>query len=634
MIDILNLVYIMIFIPLALSLSLGILKIMRFKFPQYGVFISSLVVSVLTFAISILLLNYAITYQSYPLENNYPICVIQNIPLYFGIYADSLASVFTVFTSLIFIIANIFSYRYLLQNRQGFERFYIYLNLLQFSLFCHFTSSNLIQSVAFLILLSLIDYLFSNFYFQKPVSQENSRKVYEINIFGDFLLLVASISFLYFSTLAPDTINIPTLGFNNINSLGLYSFASLNPIIFVVICMLFVSGALIKSAQFPFSPKVYLASEAPNPAFSIISNPITLATGCFLLLRLYPILNLAPLTFEILKIFGIITAILCTLIAAKENNIKKICSWAAISQIGISVCLLGFKLNEIAVLWILCSYFGIGLISYTLDSVCYSTGSQENIKFLGGLREKLPFSAICFLVGSVSLSGFAFSGFYPRAYTLGALLNEKDFIYISSILLFAFITTFYLFRLYFRIFEGNYRGTVEPKRVGKAMNFGITVLLLPCIFFGFILNNHADFILNFLNYSKSEVLNPFINVLVFIVSAIGYYLAYNIYFAKRLSSIRNRFFRRLASRHFYMDHFISFIFNDLIFIVGKVFTIFERYILNFIYKIPSLITRLFSYFFTKIEANKLNTQFFTIVFWLVFVLLLTSIFYFKTGVIR
>ena len=124
MIDILNLVYIMIFIPLALSLSLGILKIMRFKFPQYGVFISSLVVSVLTFAISILLLNYAITYQSYPLENNYPICVIQNIPLYFGIYADSLASVFTVFTSLIFIIANIFSYRYLLQNRQPNREFW------------------------------------------------------------------------------------------------------------------------------------------------------------------------------------------------------------------------------------------------------------------------------------------------------------------------------------------------------------------------------------------------------------------------------------------------------------------------------------------------------------------------------
>ena len=330
MIDILNLVYIMIFSPLVCAAILMFFKLVPIKLPQYGNFAISLITSIFTFAISLLLFDYSITYNGYALENNYPICIIQNIPLYFGVYADNLSSIFTLLITFLFIITNIFSYRYLLQNRQGFERFYIYLNFMQFALFCFFISSNLIQSIVFLMLLSLIEYLFANFYFQKPISQTNSKKVFEINILADFILFIASIAFLYFSTLTPDTTSVPTLGFNNINSLGLYSFASLNPLIFALICALFIIGAIIKSAQFPFSPKTYLASNAPNPVFSIIISPLMLGLGIYLLFRLYPLLNLTPVVFEILKITGILTAIFGSLIALKENSIKNICSWMAV----------------------------------------------------------------------------------------------------------------------------------------------------------------------------------------------------------------------------------------------------------------------------------------------------------------
>ena len=634
MIDILALVYIMIFIPLFCGGALAICKIINIKIPSYGSFIISLAGSAITFLISILLFDYTITYQGYTLENNYPICIIQNIPLYFGIYADNLSAIFVFFLTIMFFVANIFSYRYLLQNRQGFERFYIYLNFLQFSLLCFFISSNLIQSVAFLMILSLIEYLFANFYFQKPLSQENSKKVLEINIFADFIILIVSIAFLYFSTLVPDTINVPTMGYNNINSLGLYSFASLNPIIFAIICVLFITGSIIKSAQFPFLSKVYLTSGAPNPAFTVIISPVMLGLGVFLLLRLYPLLNLTPVVFEILKIIGIITALLGALVASKENNMKNVCAWTAVSQIGIAVFALGFKMYGASIFYLLCSGFGVALISCTLDTISYSTGSQENIKFLGGLREKLPLAAVAFLVGSVSLSGFIFSGFYSRATILGNLFAAGNFAYIILVLLCSFLTAFYLFRVYFRIFEGDYRGTIEPKMVSRAMNFAIIILFISCVFFGFLFNNYAGSIFTLLGYNKIASTNPFLNVFAFIVSAAGYYLAYNIYFTKRLRSLRTRALRRLAAQHFYIDSFLEFIFRDLILLIAKILAFFEKYILNCIYAIPPTTTRLISYLTLKSEIKNTNSQFFAIIIWICLIMLLTCLLYFKTGVIK
>ena len=634
MIDILTLVYIMIFIPLLCMAGITLVKLAKIQIPQYGIFMSSLVSSAAVFLISILLLDYTITYQGYTLENNYPICVIQNIPLYFGIYADNLSAIFTTLLCLMFLMANIFSYRYLIQNKQGFERFYIYLNILQFLLLCFFISSNLIQCVAFLMVISLLEYLFANFYFQKPQAQINSKKVFEINVFADFILLIASIAFLYFSTLTPDTVSIPTLGFNNINSLGLYSFASLNPLIFAFICISFIIGALIKSAQFPFSPKAYLCSCAPNPAFSLIISPIMLALGIFLLLRLYPLFNLTPAVFEILKIAGIITALLGAFVALKENNIKNICSWMAVSQTGIALCALGFKMYGTSIFYLLCAGFGTALISYTLDMISYSTGSQENIKFLGGLREKLPLVAFAFLIGAISVSGFIFSGFYSRAIILSNLFSAGNFTYLILILLTSFATSFYLFRMYFRIFEGDYRGTIEPKRIGRAMYFVIFVLTALTILFGHILIKHVNFSFALIGYNKTAALNPFVNVIAFLISAMGYYLAYNIYYTKRLTSIRIRTVRKLASQHFYMDSFIDFIFRDFIIFISKIFAFFEKYILNFIYSLPSVTARFVSYLTIKFEARNMNSQFFIIILWITLILLLTSVLYFKTGIIR
>ena len=176
MIDILNLAYFMIFAPLVCAGILLVLKFIPKKTPDYVYFILSTGFSLFPFTVAVLLFEYVLTYRHYVLEDNYPICVIQNIPFYFGIYTDSLSVLFTLLSTALVLVANIFSYKYLKINRQGFARFYIYLNFLAFFLSGFFMSSNLIQSAAFMSALTLFGYLFANFYFSKPRAQTDSKK--------------------------------------------------------------------------------------------------------------------------------------------------------------------------------------------------------------------------------------------------------------------------------------------------------------------------------------------------------------------------------------------------------------------------------------------------------------------------
>lgn len=631
MIDILNLAYFMIFAPLVCAGILLVLKFIPKKTPDYVYFILSTGFSLFPFTVAVLLFEYVLTYRHYVLEDNYPICVIQNIPLYFGIYTDALSVLFTLLSTALVLVANIFSYKYLKINRQGFARFYIYLNFLAFFLSGFFMSSNLIQSAAFMSALTLFGYLFANFYFSKPRAQTDSKKVFILDTTGDFILFGASAAFAFFSTLTPEAASIPTLGYNNINTLGLYSFASLNPFMYTFICTLFIIGALIKSSQFPFCSKSSLCSQAPNPAYSLLLSPVMLGAGIFLLYRLYPLLNLSQEVFEILKTAGIIGAIASACIALRENEIKQLCSWMAVSQFGIALCALGFKMYDVSVFYLLCAGFSTVLISYVLDSVSYSTGSQENIKFLGGLRKKLPFAAACFILGAISLCGLLFSGFYAKSMFLNNLVYQGSFVYPLFLLVFIFLTALYIFRIYFKVFEGSYRGSWEVQKTSRLMNFATATLCFPVIFFGFIFAKSID---GFLSFEHNAALLPdfFLNVAAFIAGIAGYYLAYNIYCKKRLRSLRFRPARRLAAEHFYMDYLIEFIFEAIPVHLSKILLFIEKYILTAFYLAGALILRIISYFKEKSETHSLTGQFFALIIWIFAASCILVIIYFKTGV--
>lgn len=387
MINIYNVVYLFIFAPLIVALFEILVKILQKKPLRWLFFGLNAISSAFCLFLSSLSAQWYLTYAPRVLEDNSAIYLIKNILIYFGFYVDGLSIIFASFSALVFFLVNISSFRFMQENPQGYARFYIYLNLLQFFTIGFILSSNLVQSTIFSIFLGLCVYLFSNFYFQKPAAQRYSKYVFQINVISEIFLLSAMTVFLYFGTNAIDTITTPTLGYNNINSMGLYSCAGLNPFLFGFMTILLIASALIKSAQVPFSSKVHFVSNAPNPAYSAIIVPIIMGEGFYLILRCAPLINLAPISFEIIKITGLISAILGALIAFKENEIKKIFAFLTVSQLGIAGILIGFKLFSAAVFYMVSSSICILLLSLICDAINYATLGQESIKFLGGLRK-------------------------------------------------------------------------------------------------------------------------------------------------------------------------------------------------------------------------------------------------------
>lgn len=632
MIDILTCAYLLLGIPLFCAIALILIKLFYKKRTSRLYFFSSLGANFLTVILSLILLVYTITYQGFSLEDNNLICAINNILIYFGIYFDNLSCIFILALTFLFFIVNLFSYRYLCQNRQGFGRFYIYLNLFQFFSTCFIVSSNLIQSSAFLFFTTLLQYLFANFYFQKPKAQSDSKKVFQINISADVVILAASVAFLCFSMMAQNSQDIPTLGFNNINSLGLYSFASISPVFFIIICLMFVLASLIKSSQFPFISRTFCAANAPNPFFTIFLSPIILAEGLYLLIRLYPILNLAPFTFEIIKIVGIITAFIASFIALKENSIKSLISSFALVQTSVALCLFGFRLVDCAIYYYICQTSSLMLMAYSLNALSLYTGGQENIRFLGGLREKLLPVAVFYLIGSISLCGFLFSGLWARISLENYMFNQGNFAFLIFSFVLTLLCAFYTFRVYFRIFEGEYRGTYEVQKQSKLMTFSLVLLSLLCILIGYILKNYSGTLITMSSQDLTKSSVPLINIIGFIAAMTGYILAYRVYFTKELSSVKNITLRKICANHFGAEAFIEFKYKTLPEFLGKVFNIFEKYILEFLYLIPSLITRILSYILCANRTGKISSRIFGAIFTIVILAIIIVIFYFKMGV--
>lgn len=160
------------------------------------------------------------------------------------------------------------------------------------------------------------------------------------------------------------------------------------------------------------------------------------------------------------------------------------------------------------------------------------------------------------------------------------------------------LTAFLLFRLYFRIFEGEYKGSVEIIKPSRLMYFSLFILAfcIPC--FWILAKGRIE---NFLalqeNFRMAE-LNPFLPLFTVVSSLLGYYIAYKIYFKHDFHSIRIKVVRSLFRRRFGLDYFIKFLLEDFIVFVGSIFAFVEKYVLEFFYKLPKYLLRTVSHLFS------------------------------------
>lgn len=369
------------------------------------------------------------------LETGFPFVKIDDFIINCGLLVDKTALIFGLVLFLISFFVQMFSISYMKDERKTY-RFYALMNLFNFSMAGLFFSPNLFQTYLFWEIAGVISYLLIGFEYFKKEKSIASRKVFIINRVGDTALIGAIIISSYFIYSYAPNKALTTLSFIDMNTIStlVYAYAS-NPL-FEIICGLFIIGALVKSAQFPFYTWLQDAMEAKLPVSALLHSATLVASGVFLTIRMLPYYTLEPILLKIISLLGLTTAVLCSVSACAQIHPKKVLAYSTSAQLGLVFFAIGIGNIKAGLVLFIAHAF--------IKSLLFITLPRENEKWN-------YISFIVFLVSALSLSGLMFSGMIAKELITFNLGNIGTV--VLSIL--SFLTAFYVIRIALKVFDNN-----------------------------------------------------------------------------------------------------------------------------------------------------------------------------------
>jgi len=555
--------------------------------------------------------------------------------IHLGVLLDNISAFMLMILYLIALPVCIFSYKYM-KNEEGFSRYFILLNMLVFSMTGLILSTNLIQFFIFWELLGAFSYLLTGFYHKKPEAQRAARKAFLINRIGDFALFIAVLGFISFAIQDTENIIYPLLSLNDVNSWGFLAYVQLGTALYTGICLLITLAASIKSAQIPFQIWLVEAMEAPIPINALIHSAATISAGVYLLIRVYPALILSPSVLKTIAIIGIITALVCAIIAISQNDIKKILAFSTSSQAGLMLTALGCGAYS-------GSIFHLGMhgiikaMMFLITGIIIQKTLSSNIKFLGGLREHFPLLAAGWLLGALSLSGLFFSGFYSREMVMSHLYSSNQILYLWLFVLAGILSILYLFRSYFLMFEGNYKGSIDFSKDNDLPYNGIDFYLLcPAAFLAFLSAFLGGFMapdfqryIYIIRQKFYLIRHPELEISIFITAGIIIYIMWHIYGVKRFKIKKVRFIYRLVVLQFYINKIFEWLYKIFIKGTAKVFAAIDEYVIKGFWAFMGQIARFGSYLGLRLQNGNLTAYIFSSFLFVVLILLCAVMVYFK-----
>ena len=443
----------LLFLPLLASIISGFFG--KYIGDRNSEIVTSLFVSISS--ILSLFIFYNVIYEGY--ENNVVIASWINsgsLNVNWSIKIDALSSVMLVVVTLISSLVHIYSIGYMSHDPHK-PRFMAYLSLFTFAMLTLVTSDNFLQLFFGWEGVGLCSYFLIGFWFKKDSANAAAIKAFIVNRVGDFgFALGIFLIFYLFGTvnynevflLIPKTLDqeIYFLGIN-LKSIDL-------------ICILLFMGAMGKSAQFLLHTWLPDAMEGPTPVSALIHAATMVTAGVFLVVRCSPIFEYSQIALNIICIVGMTTAFFAATVALVQNDIKKIIAYSTCSQLGYMFFAAGIGAYNVAIFHLFTHAFFKALLFLGAGSVIHSLNNEQDIRKMGGIWRKLPYSWGLMIVGTLALSGFPFfSGFYSKeaiiefAYLKGNTLGY----YVVVIGIFtALLTAIYSWRLVFKTFHGTY----------------------------------------------------------------------------------------------------------------------------------------------------------------------------------
>ena len=379
-----------------------------------------------------------------------------------SINIDPLSSVMLVVVTLISALVHIYSIGYMSHDLHK-PRFMSYLSLFTFSMLALVVSDNFLQLFFGWEGVGLCSYLLIGFWYKKETANNAAIKAFIVNRVGDFgLALGIFLIFFYFGTINYQDVfqMVPQYTDEKLTFLGLEIG------LITLICIFLFVGAMGKSAQFLLHTWLPDAMEGPTPVSALIHAATMVTAGVFLVVKCSPIFEYSQIALNLVTIIGIITAIFAASVALVQNDIKKIVAYSTCSQLGYMFFAAGVGAYNVAMFHLFTHAFFKALLFLGSGSVIHAFNDEQDIRNMGGVSKKLPYTYISMLIGTLALTGFPFlSGFYSKdaiieyAYLSNTILGN----YAVVIGVFtAFLTSLYSWRLFFKTFHGSYNNKKTP----------------------------------------------------------------------------------------------------------------------------------------------------------------------------
>ena len=275
------------------------------------------------------------------------------------------------------------------------------------------------------------------------------------------------------------------------------------------ITLLLFVGATGKSAQLPLYTWLPDAMAGPTPVSALIHAATMVTAGIYMILRANVLFTLAPHTLEVIAIIGAATALFAATIGLAQNDIKKVLAYSTVSQLGYMFLALGVMGYSTSLFHVLTHAFFKALMFLGAGSVIHAMSNEQDMRRMGGLRKALPITFITFLIGCLAIAGIPpFAGFFSKDEILLHAFEHSKVLYAVGLFT-AFLTAFYMFRLLFLTFFGEFRGTEEQKHhlheSPASMTLPLIVLAILAAVGGFM---NAPFFLGEENAYLSNYLAP------------------------------------------------------------------------------------------------------------------------------
>ncbi|MDD3435664.1 MAG: NADH-quinone oxidoreductase subunit L [Candidatus Gastranaerophilales bacterium] len=547
---------------------------------------------------------YMLKTPDYVYENSYAFLRIENYTLNFGVFVDNLSVIMLLVVTTISFLVQLYSTNYMYKDR-SFPRFFAYLNLFNFSMIGLVLSPNLFQNYVFWELVGVSSYLLIGFWYKKPSAADAAKKAFLMNRIGDFGLLAGTIAISYFIYRYSDEASLATVPFSNIGNIGDYLYSYTNDAVFVIICVLLLFGSFAKSAQFPLHTWLADAMEGPTPVSALIHSATMVAAGVYLIARLYPLYSLSDGVMNFIAIIGLITALICAYFAITQNDLKRILAYSTNSQLGLMFLALGAGAYTGGLFHLVTHAYFKSMLFLCSGIVIHSLAHQQDIRFMGGLRKYLPLTAACYLIACISISGLLFSGFCSKEMILSGLLKNNHYIFAVGFLIVALMTAFYMFRSYFVVFEGDFKGSNVPLKSPFLLNLSISILAVFTVFLGIFQKGFEHFIKFGNDIAQSEnLLNPvFISVSI---AVLGIFLAFVIY-CKKNKIIKPKILYQLSYNRFYIDNFYDFLSKKIYYTISNICAFIDKYLVDGLVILAGLNTRALSWVFSKMQTGNFQS---------------------------